>query len=203
MVELMAVLAIMGLGIAALLQTIVSWLYYAKDTENNIKAINIAREGIEGMINIRDTNWLRFSSDKGNCWRVKDYQSVCIGNPSLGEFPTDPGKISSGSYTIYSRNGVWFLSWAVTSDPASTWSTYKDNFAVGLDTNSFFTQTGVVNTACSAFLQSGCKTIFAREIKIWVSSTGSMRVTSMVSWYDKRLQQVTIDTILTNWKSSF
>ncbi len=197
MVELMAVLAIMGLGIAALLQTIVSWLYYAKDTENNIKAINIAREGIEGMINIRDTNWLRFSSDKSNCWRIDGYLATCIGDTS------ETDKIATWSYTIYSRNGVWFLSWAVTSDPASTWSTYKDNFAVGLDTNSFFTQTGVVNTLCSAFLQSGCKTIFAREIKIWVSSTGSMQVTSMVSWYDKRLQQVTIDTILTNWKSSF
>lgn len=80
MVELMAVLAIMGLGIAALLQTIVSGLYYAKDTENNIKAINIAREGIEGMINIRDTNWLRFSSDKANCWRVDAYVATCIGN---------------------------------------------------------------------------------------------------------------------------
>jgi type II secretory pathway pseudopilin PulG len=47
MIELMAVLAIMGLGIAALLQTLVGGLYYARDTENNIKAINLAREGIE------------------------------------------------------------------------------------------------------------------------------------------------------------
>jgi prepilin-type N-terminal cleavage/methylation domain-containing protein len=44
MIELMAVLAIMGLGIGALLQTIVSGIEFARDTENNIKAINIARE---------------------------------------------------------------------------------------------------------------------------------------------------------------
>lgn len=47
MVELMAVLAIMGMGIAAMLSTIGSGIDYAHDTENNIKAINLAREGIE------------------------------------------------------------------------------------------------------------------------------------------------------------
>lgn len=47
MIELMAVLAIMGMGIAAMLATIGSGIDYAKDTEDNIKAINLAREGIE------------------------------------------------------------------------------------------------------------------------------------------------------------
>ena len=44
MIELMAVLAIMGMGIAGLLETIGSGIYFAKDTEDNIKAINLARE---------------------------------------------------------------------------------------------------------------------------------------------------------------
>jgi type II secretory pathway pseudopilin PulG len=103
-VELMVVLAILGLGITALLETIWWGIGYARDTENNIKAINIAREGIEGMTNIRDTNWLRFSSDKTNCWKVKDYTSTCIGNSAATI-------LSPMSYTLISMSGLWFLSW--------------------------------------------------------------------------------------------
>jgi len=44
MVELMAALGILSLGITALLQTLDGGIRYANDTENNIKAINIARE---------------------------------------------------------------------------------------------------------------------------------------------------------------
>ena len=198
MIELMAVLAIMGLGIAALLQTLVGGLYYARDTENNIKAINLAREGIEWVINIRDTNWLRFSSDKVNCWKVDGYVATCIGN-------TSGPVIASWSYILYAKNGAWFLSWSTSSDPLTNWSNYKNNFAVWLDSGWFFTQTGVTSTACSSWVQSSCRTIFTREIKIQYSptNTGSMQVISTVNWLDKRPQQVTVDTILTNWKSNF
>ena len=78
MIELMAVLAIMGLGIAAMSGTVVSGIYFANSTEKNIKAIGIAREGLEGVMNIRDTNWLRFSSDKVNCWKTDKYNGNCI-----------------------------------------------------------------------------------------------------------------------------
>jgi type II secretory pathway pseudopilin PulG len=36
--------------------------------KNKIIAINIAREGIEGIRNIRDTNWLKYSGDRRNKW---------------------------------------------------------------------------------------------------------------------------------------
>lgn len=203
MIELMAVLAIMGLGIAALLQTIAGWLYYAKDTENNIKAINLAREGIEWMINIRDTNWLRFSSDKANCWKVDWYLAACIGNANYGNNTVGlNNNVQSGSYVIYSQNGAWFLSGA-TVDPS--WDTYKNNFSVGIDSAGFYTQTGIVSTPCSSFLQASCKTVFAREIQIayTTTQTGTMQVTSTVKWLDRRPQSVVIDTVLTNWKSNF
>ena len=47
MIELMAMLAILGLGISAMFAVVTSGIYFAKDTEDNIKAINLAREGIE------------------------------------------------------------------------------------------------------------------------------------------------------------
>ena len=197
-VELMVVLAILWMGISGLLQTLSASINYARDTENNIKAINIAREGIEAMTNIRETNWLRFSSDKLNCWRVQDYSSSCIGNT------TSAGKIASGSYSIYSQNGVWFLSGA-TSPGFTSWNAYKNIYQVGLDTNGFYTQTGISATPCSAWVQKSCTTIFTREINLIVSPTnsGSMNVQSITRWFDRRPQNVTLETTLTNWKSNF
>ncbi len=196
----MVVLVILGLGISALLQTISWGITYARDTENNIKAINIAREGIESMGNIRDTNWLRFSSDKINCWKVKDYVAGCIGVPGFAWV------ISPGSYTIYPQSGVWYLSGSV-AIPFTNWSTYKPEFSVGLDSSGFYTQTGIINIPCSSALQQDCRTIFTREISISIpppgTQTGVLRVQSIARWQDERPHSVILEMTLTNWKSNF
>lgn len=205
-VELMVVVAILWLGIAALLQTIGSGIDYTRDTENKIKAINIAREGIEGMTNIRDTNWLRFSSDKINCWKVKDYSSSCIGSV-LPPYPIDPWYIATGSYTIFTNNGVWFLS-GVATIPATTWIPYKNAYPVNLDSKGFYSQTGITNTLqCTSLRKTNCRTIFTREILIGIppptTQTGILSVKSIVRWIDGRPQSVILETTLTNWKSNF
>ncbi len=196
MIELIAVMAIMGLGIGALLQTLGWGIYYAKNTEDNIKAINIAREWIEWMINIRDTNWLRFSSDKTNCWKTKDYDVTCIGNST-------PPIIWSWSYTLSPRNGVWFLSGTSFIDFSTNWAGYKDAFKVWFDAEWFYTQTGVSSTPCSSYTQTGCLTIFAREIVVNTFGTWTLNISSIVRWYDKRPQSVILNSTITNWKSNF
>lgn len=204
-VELMVVLVILGLGITALLQTIGGGISYTRDTENKIKAINIAREGIEGMTNIRDTNWLRFSSDKINCWKVKDYSSSCIGNP-LAPYPANPWYISTGSYILYAENGAWFLSGAATLSPL-VWVNYKNMYQVNLDSNGFYSQSGTMTPQCTSFLQKSCKTIFTRELLIDIpppgTQTGVLTIKSIVRWVDGRAQSVILDSTLTNWKSNF
>ncbi len=40
--------------------------------KNKIIAINIAREGVEGVRNIRDTNWLKYSGNLRNKWLCLD-----------------------------------------------------------------------------------------------------------------------------------
>lgn len=51
----------------------------ATTTENRIKAINMAREGLEIVENIRDSNWIKLSSDYKSCYDVLDYDLSCIG----------------------------------------------------------------------------------------------------------------------------
>ena len=42
------------------------------DVRHRIIALNIAREGIEGVRNIRDTNWLKYSGDRRGKWLCND-----------------------------------------------------------------------------------------------------------------------------------
>ena len=199
MVELIAVLAIMGMGIAAMLATIWSGIDYARDTENNIKAINLAREGIEWVVNIRDTNWLRFSSDVKNCWRVINYNGTCIWGAAT------PPNISSWSYLLYAQNGLWFLSGVTAPNYSSNWSGYKNIFQSYIDNQWYFTQTGTyaANNLCNNVTGTGCTTPFTREIKVIEVSTGTLKVSSIVRWIEKRPREVNIETTLTNWKSNF
>lgn len=45
-----------------------------------IKSISMqmARDGIEWFMNLRDTNWKTFSVDYKNCWNTFDYNDACI-----------------------------------------------------------------------------------------------------------------------------
>ena len=42
------------------------------DLKNRVIALNIAREGMEGVRNVRDTNWIRYAGDRRNKWLCQD-----------------------------------------------------------------------------------------------------------------------------------
>lgn len=199
MLELIIMMAMMGIGISAMLSVISTGTYFAKDTEETVKAINLAREWIEWATNWRNTNWLRFSSDRANCWKIQSYDPTCIWLTS------SPSQISSWSYVLYSQNGLWYLSSKIKPPNWQTtqWSTYVTRFKVWLDSNGFYTQTWVSTTLCWGTIQKSCQTPFMRDIYINVLSNDKILVQSNVSWKGKRIQTVTLETVLTNWKSKF
>ncbi len=216
MIELLVMMAIMALGISTMLGVIGSWMDFAKSTEDTIKAINLAREWLEWVTNWRDTNWLRFSSDKTNCWKVQNvpsYSSSCIGDNFMSDSNsnTDTRNIQSWSYLLYTNNWVWFLSWISTNpDWVADWSSYTQLYKTWLDANGFFTQTGgTSSTYCSSVWQTNCLTIFTREIQISLpvntdpSYTWTIYVASIVRWKWKGQHEVRLNTTLTNWKSKF
>jgi hypothetical protein len=111
-------------------------------TENTIKAINIARDGMEGVIIIRNTNWVKFSSDRTNCWNTLNYNVTCIGN----SFPS-AAHIGTGSYIIYDDTGVWTLSGIVldntsNEDSTTNWIGYHAKYKVSVDAEGYASQTG-------------------------------------------------------------
>ncbi len=185
--------------------TWVIWMYniYIKSTqltqsvESKIKAIHIATQWIEAFTNIRDTNWLRFSSDYANCWNTLNYNSACIwASDNLH-------MIGSWSYKIYStNNNKWYLS-ELSSN--TFWSgTYISDFQVWLNSKWIYNQTWSLNNL---------KPIYTRELKIsylqadwtniWTSSDPKIKIISIVQWVDRistKPHKIEIEQILSNWK---
>lgn len=168
----------------------------AESTSNRVQAISMAREWIEAMSNIRDTNWLLFSANRQNCWMTLNYNANCITANWTVSFPFT--HINSWSYIIYknSENDRWYLSWA------NTWNysqeEYRNIFRINLDDLGFYTQSGGTN-----FLP-----IFTREIKISFLDNETppqkIKVESIIKWSDSARKswnyEVSLDTTLTNWK---
>lgn len=170
----------------------VIWMYniynqstkLSNTTKNRIEAIEIAREWIEAMKNIRDTNWLLFWADNTNCWNVLNYNSSCVWDAWI------TSDISSWSYIIYQgSDNRWKLdsrtTWAF-------WTWYINRFEVQKDLNWLYTQTW-----WTAF-----NPIFTREIKIFYPNNHKMSVTSLVQWVDNSSlnpHKVELNLELNNW----
>ena len=193
-IEAMVVLLVVVMWIIWMIAIFTSSQKLSNWTSNKIQAIQIAREWIEAVKNIRDTNWTIFSSDTANCWNVDNYNNSCVWDNSTTY------DISIWSYKIYqdSSDNRWYLSKKTTSETEYKKSAYRNEMKVWLDSNWFFTQTGTMTEI---------KPLFTREIKIsypsWNSNTSKMKVISLVQWVDnssKKVRKVELSSILTNWK---
>jgi type II secretory pathway pseudopilin PulG len=190
LMEIIAMLTILGIAIVAMFSTVTGGIFFAKDSENRIKAINLAREWLEGVTDMRNTNWLRFSSDQANCWKVKDYNASCIGDSAWINAPY----IGTNNYILLNKNGAWYL----------TGTTSGSGLWVGSD--GYYTASGSMSDPlCTLDIRTNCRSVFTREIRISIPgwNTGSMTVTSVVDWRERSPQNVTLTTTLTNWKSKF
>ncbi len=184
--------------------TWVTWMYtifnkstqLSNSTNNKIQAIQIAKQWIEAFTNIRDTNWLRFSSDYDNCWNTLNYDSNCLWNNTSGD-------IQSWSYIIYRDiNNSWLLG---TKTSGTYWNwTYINDYRVWIN-NWIYTQTWTTDNLFP---------VFTREIKIsylqedwitaWINSNEpKIKLTSLVQWADSSSTQahkVELEQILSNWQ---
>lgn len=191
----------------------VTWAYdmYSKSvrvTDSSgfrLQAISMAKEWIEAMTNIRDTNWMVLPWDYPNCWNTFDYDPRCLNeDSSTYDIP------HNRSFIIYKDidyrwklNDIWNI-WSVW-EYSSWW--YRTTFEVGTDSDWFYTQSWIVNQL---------KPIFTREIQITylddsiapleanLSDEQKMQVTSLVQWKDpssENVKKVELTTILTNWRN--
>lgn len=156
-------------------------------TDYKLKAISIAREWIEAITNIRDTNWLLYQANRENCWLTYNYDAGCV--------IYNNKYVPPWSYVLY--NWPWnkfYLSW-VTSIGVWFDNNYKNDFRVKT-LSWFYTQSWGINI----------NPVFTREIKIsykpWTPPQEAS-IESIVRWDDNsssNYHEVKLETSLTNWK---
>lgn len=195
LIEVMAMLIIVSLTLTTMYYTLMQSIQFAQDTEARIKAINIAREGIEGMINIRNTNWLRYSSDRANCWNTLNYSGSCIGGAGTS-------KIDDWDYKIYNRNWLWELS-------KETTAVLDEFYRIGITSDGWYSGSGNYDTNKNCQLTANnsqsrdCKTIFKRKIVISNATNSWLTATANVSWQLYQPRKVSLSIDITNWKSLY
>ena len=179
-IEAMIVLLIVVVWVVWLYDIYITSQKFSDSTKHRIEAIEIAREWVEAMKNIRDTNWLLFWANINNCWNVLNYNPLCI----------------SGGWT--SINWTYIIDktadnrWDLTSKTSvAYWASYKNTFWIYKDSDWFYTHSPSV-----------AKVIFTREITIFYVWT-TMNIKSIVKWMDSSSTNphtVDIDLELTNWR---
>ncbi len=180
------------------------WIFFESknlvdSTADRFMAIEIAREWIEALENIRDTNWIMYWADYKNCWNSYNYNINCVAdNTTTYDIPNN-----SWWYIVYrNANDKWELknypSWTY------TWA-YITNYRVWLDVNWFYTQSWITDPIIP---------IYTREIQInyldtdsgWApdSNDEKMKISSIVRWKNNErddVREIILESVLSNWKN--
>lgn len=186
-IEVVIVIVILTIWIVWTYEIINSGQKLATTTENRIKAINIAREWLEAVTNIRDTNWIKFSSDYEKCWNVANYNPSCIW----------VGSISTLTWWIlFQKWSLWYLSWSTNN------KVYLDDAWMSYQT--WATNIAWDNKLCTNIISKSCRTPFTRTIQISTAfASDTMKINSIVEWVDNAKQwkhTINLETTLKNRK---
>lgn len=205
-VEAMIVLLIVMMAITWSFNMFSKAIQVTDSSGFKLEAISIAKEWIEAMVNIRDTNWKVLPWDYRNCWNTLNYNISCHNSNSVThDIPNNTSFIVWKDPVDYR----WKLQ-SVASGNYWSWS-YRTDFAVWYDTDWFHTQNAWLIDASNPLNPA-----FTREIKVvylddwetwWLvnSNHQKMQVTSLVQWKDQaseNIKKVELVTILTNWRNT-
>lgn len=195
-IEIIIWIFVFSLGISAIYMVISSSLDLNIYNKNQIIAWNLAREWIELVRNIRDSNYVTYHK-----WNQKS-PNLDYNNPS-NFFSTQSYYIIENDYSEYASfpikvNDITSVFWEWVSN--LEWA--MENYRLCLDNKKRYTYD------CSTSWNT--KIQFYRYVKFdevkyntWTSTdivNDAYKVTSKVIWYMKWYHEIQIDTIITDWK---
>lgn len=201
--EAMVVMLVILIGVTGSYQMFSQSIKTVDSSEFKIRAISMAKEWLEAVNNIRDTNWILFKWDLPNCWNTLNYDVNCFNDTGISR------DIREWSYKTYIwTNNRWILE-RYTGTLNYSETAYRNHFTVWLDDKWFFTQN-------SADIVDEIKPPFTREIIIEylddaeapansaanISNEQKMKVTAKIQWTDtssNSVRKVEMSNILTNW----
>ncbi|MFH0776636.1 MAG: hypothetical protein V1936_03430 [Patescibacteria group bacterium] len=171
-------------------------------TKERVIATNLAREGLEAVRNIRDTNWLRFAGERRTCWN--NLNPAECNDTNLDGVPDDVILQQKNYIALFDADNY---RWGLDSSGLNHRLDLSDG--VGSDDEKYRLKLdglGLYNYPSAG----GSDTIFYREIYTEYlnpnqtlaidPSANILRVTSKVEWYDRgKMSEVTLSTILTDY----
>lgn len=72
LMEVLISIFIITMGLTGSAMLIISAIHINSVNEDRIIALNLAREGVEAVRNIRDTNWMSWSANIRECWNFRN-----------------------------------------------------------------------------------------------------------------------------------
>lgn len=196
LIEALVVIVILAMWIVATYSFFARSIAFLDWLNMRIEAIEIAREGIEAVENIRNTNWLLFPVKTENCWNVLGYKSECILDTPLTE--KIPWNNSSSPKTYILKNNNWRWELESKNDWVFSNQTFRNDFAVWKDNLWKYCQP--IWTGCDKLT----KWNYTRKIQAYeYLSNDKMIVKSTVEWIDSSTswsRKVEIYNLLTNYK---
>ncbi len=202
LIETLVAALVLVMGISAAVGLAIYGLQATSGVTKQLVGIGLAREGVEAVKNIRDSNWLSSRRDE-NCYDFYSGTSVALCYPSW------LSGISTGTTNTLVTNGVLESSDYWQLSPTSSGG-YGLDYNPNPDGKLFYTPSG------SASGSSG----FSRKISIDEEGSAPfnqnlgprIKVRVDVWWTDDRCEQsddvpassgckITLETYLTNWKN--
>lgn len=216
LIETMVAALVLVMGISAAVGLAIYGLNATGGISKQLQATGLAREGIEAVKNMRDTNWLRTSLEP-DCWDfyTQEEQANCYPGWLDGSGGVGYGLITGGGGGKVTR--TFTLSFNADSGNEHTyWSLNPGGGNYALDYSTTSLSSGLFKPGTSGSGTSG----FSRKITLQTEnfapfneSTGPrLRVQVDVWWTDKRCPAsndvprgssclITLQTYLTNWKN--
>lgn len=188
LIETIIAVFILATGATAAFAFLVSSLRMTENIENRIIAINLAREGIEAVRTIRDSNWIEHGGSRREYWN-------CVGDGSCSN------KIENGSYiadldtdnmrwVLYKKTGVLDLSDGENENEDGVFLLLKKNY--GAEGEWLYTHDEANSQDCLSDTPATCEiTVFFREIKFNYldAEENVLEVHSRVVWWQDGIPQ--------------
>lgn len=176
--EVLIALIVLSVGAVGAM-TLVSMSIRANgEAEERLIAYNLAREGVEAIRSIRDTNWLRFPGDRANCWDVL---------PDISDPTTcaDYDKLEDRAPYIVSPNiGDTNILFTWQLAPLSDASANPVLYEAQLDSieGDEILYIHDYSAWCLSYCDDGEESPYSRIIEVEDGGNDSLEVTSTVTW---------------------
>lgn len=108
LIEVVMAIFIVATGSATATSLVVNALTANSLSRDNLIALNLAVEGIEGIRDIRDSNWLKFGFNKELCWNMRPEKTSC----------NNVDKIKGGNHKLFLDTST--MSWNLSDDTTDT-----------------------------------------------------------------------------------